>query len=124
MGEASQGHALRIINSFGAHGGNTTVLLEDAPEWQHVGTDPRLHYHLALSARSRPSMRRNIEAMLQYLNKNPEVSLSDLYYTLWARRMHHPFRIVTPVDSLDKARRFFHAELEKADVWLVSLSLK
>lgn len=38
--------------------------------------------------------------MLLYLNKHPDTELPDLSYTLCGRRMHHPFRLGTPVSSL------------------------
>ncbi|KAK8867287.1 type I iterative polyketide synthase [Apiospora arundinis] len=120
----ARGPRFAVVNSFGAHGGNTTVLLEDAPERELVGTDPRAHYPVTLSARSRPSMKKNIEALLGYLDEHPDVRLGDLSYTLCARRMHHPFRITTSVSSIDAVRRFLLAEKEKVETSLESIPLK
>ncbi|KAK7754177.1 Type I Iterative PKS [Diatrype stigma] len=110
----SKGTRFAIVNSFGAHGGNTTVLLEDAPEKLRVGEDPRASYPFTVSARSKNSLKMNIEALLAYLAAHPEVNLGDLSYTLCARRMHHNFRISESVDSITKLQKFLTAQKETA----------
>ncbi|KAK8109286.1 non-reducing polyketide synthase nscA [Apiospora sp. TS-2023a] len=116
-----------VVNSFGAHGGNTTILLEDAPERARDlvdCSDPRQHYPVTLSARSRPSMKKNIEVLIEYLDEHPDVRIGDLSYTLCARRMHHPFRITTSVNNVDAVRRFLVAEKEKVETSLETVPLK
>lgn len=123
---APRGVRYAVVNSFGAHGGNTTVLLEDAPERERelAGSDPRQHYPVTLSARSRHSMKKNIEVLIEYLDEHPDVRLGDLSYTLCARRMHHPFRTTTSVSSVDAVRRFLVAEKEKVETSLETAPLK
>jgi asperthecin polyketide synthase len=109
-----------IVNSFGAHGGNTTLLLEDAPEKATTGLavsgDHKVHV-ISISAKSKASLRGNIEDLLGYLDQAaPETNLlSDLSYTLMARRIHHPRRIATSVSNVDQLRDFLKASLETSD---------
>ncbi|KAK6210081.1 putative beta-ketoacyl synthase domain-containing protein [Colletotrichum tabaci] len=105
---------LAVVNSFGAHGGNTTVLLADPPERSAVvENDLRSVFPLALSARSKSSLRLNAEALLAYLDGDgSETDLGHLSYTLAARRMHHPFRIGASVKDVAGARRFLSAKLD------------
>ncbi|WYZ36280.1 hypothetical protein EsH8_XII_000030 [Colletotrichum jinshuiense] len=108
---------LAVVNSFGAHGGNTTVLLADPPERSSVVVekDPRSVFPLVLSARSKSSLKMNAEALLAYLDGDgsSEIDLGHLSYTLAARRMHHPFRIGASVKDMAGARRFLSNEVDK-----------
>jgi 3-oxoacyl-(acyl-carrier-protein) synthase len=73
---------LAVINNFSAAGGNTTILLEEAPKRPKSPTkDTRQHYVIAVSAKSRPSLTGNINSLISYLDSHPEVSLADLSYT-------------------------------------------
>jgi acyl transferase domain-containing protein len=103
-----------VVNSFGAHGGNTTLLLEDAPEKVRIGTDPRAAYVVALSAKSKVSLRGNIEALISYLDRNPDINLGDLSYTTCARRIHHHTRIATSVTDITQLRKFLESSIENA----------
>lgn len=94
-----------IVNSFGAHGGNTTMLLEDAPGHIRTGSDPRPTHVITLSAKSKISLRGNIEAMLAYLNENPETDLGDLAYTTCARRIHHHTRVAFAASSIEQVKK-------------------
>ncbi|KAB5566230.1 putative polyketide synthase, partial [Coniochaeta sp. 2T2.1] len=110
-----------LVNSFGAHGGNTTLLLEDAPERGRMGRDPRKSRVVTLSAKSKYSLRANAEALLGYLDEHPDTEVGDLAYTLCARRLHHGLRVSAPVESLEQVRRFLTASLDKiADVRPIS----
>ncbi|OHE95043.1 beta-ketoacyl synthase domain-containing protein [Colletotrichum orchidophilum] len=105
---------LAVVNSFGAHGGNTTVLLADPPDRSVVGKDPRSVFPLVLSARSKSSLKMNAEALLAYLDGDgSDTELGHLSYTLTARRIHHPFRIGDSVKDIAGARRFLSTELDR-----------
>ena len=84
-----------FVNNFSAAGGNSALLLEDAPvrpELQ-VHQDVRTHHMVAVSAKSAKSLRGNIDAMISYLSKTDIDRFSRLpalSYTSTARRMHHP----------------------------------
>ncbi|KZF25341.1 beta-ketoacyl synthase domain-containing protein [Xylona heveae TC161] len=101
-----------VVNSFGAHGGNTTVLLEDAPARQVTGVDPRSTHVVTVSAKSKASLKGNIEDLLSYVEKNPATSIGDLAYTTCARRIHHNFRVATAVSNTDQLRRFLENAVE------------
>ncbi|KAL1801695.1 hypothetical protein ACET3X_002037 [Alternaria dauci] len=120
------GSRLAIVNSFGAHGGNTTVLLSDAPLRSPVVTDPRSSFPIAISARSKNSLKMNTEALLQYLNEHEDTQLGDLSYTLTARRIHHTFRLATSVKNISEAKKFLSAEIEKMEKqqWVSTVPLK
>jgi len=102
---------VQIVNSFGAHGGNTTLLLEDAPDKPRVGKDPRVTYPITISAKGKHSLRGNIEQMLAFLDGNPEAELGDLSYTTCARRLHHNTRVATSAPDITYLRKFLESAL-------------
>jgi asperthecin polyketide synthase len=104
-----------IVNSFGAHGGNTTILLEDAPRKPVIAAKSQTAYAIALSAKSKVSLRKNIKALLKFMDVHPEVSLGDLSYTTCARRMHHGTRIATSITSKAQLRSFLESSTEGVD---------
>lgn len=94
-----------LVNSFGAHGGNTTMLLEDAPDHVRVGVDPRPTHVVSLSAKSKGSLKGNIQALIDHLAKNPETDLGDLSYTTTARRIQHHTRIAVAGSSVQQVKQ-------------------
>lgn len=112
-----------VVNSFGAHGGNTTLLLEDAPDTTKIPTDqceesnPRVAVHevVCVSAKSKASLRGNVAALLGYMDRNPETELKDIAYTTSARRMHHHIRIAASVSSISQLRVFLQAAVDDID---------
>ncbi|KJZ70156.1 hypothetical protein HIM_10463 [Hirsutella minnesotensis 3608] len=85
-----------FVNNFSAAGGNTALLLEDAPVPDHDSgaalADPRSQYLVACSAKTVNSLRGNLASLLGFLKQNPEVSLGQLSYTTTARRIHYQNR--------------------------------
>jgi acyl transferase domain-containing protein len=84
-----------FLNNFSAAGGNTAVLLEDAPPQSTVdaaAVDPRPAHLVAVTAKTAKSLAGNLDALASWLEANPEVSLPALSYTTTARRMHHNYR--------------------------------
>lgn len=93
---------IAFLNNFSAAGGNTALLLEDAPPSrgpQPTQEDQRVRLPVAVTARSSKSLGMNIKGLIAYIKENPEVSLSSLSYTTTARRIHHGYRII--VSGLD-----------------------
>lgn len=88
------GKRVSFLNNFSAAGGNTAVLLEDAPERQQRSSrvDTRALHPVVITANSFKSLQANMVSLLSYLTKNPDTSLSALSYTTTARRFHHKFR--------------------------------
>ncbi|KAL4983906.1 ketoacyl-synt-domain-containing protein [Aspergillus falconensis] len=106
-----------IVNSFGAHGGNTTLLLEDAPErhrrrFSPESADGRSLYAITISAKSKKSLEGNLRNLLAYVDENPETDLADLSYTVCARRMHHNLRVATTVSSISSLQKFLRSSLD------------
>ncbi|KAL4738165.1 hypothetical protein BDV11DRAFT_216124 [Aspergillus similis] len=112
-----------IVNSFGAHGGNTTLLLEDAPlQPSHRDKDDSRRVAassevVCISAKSKASLRANIRALLAYLDAHKETDLRDVAYTTSARRMHHHIRIATSVSSTAQLRSFLQASAGDVDAY-------
>lgn len=106
-----------MVNSFGAHGGNTTILLEDGPDKSQVGsTGARCTYPVVLSAKSKQSLHANVENLLSYLEQHPDTNLSDLSYTTCVRRMHHGLRTATTVSSIAGLKTFLLSSLENTAI--------
>ena len=95
-----------LVNRFGAHGGNTTMLLEDAPVRKRECQDPRAAYPITSSARGKQSLKGQVENLITYLNENPGTCLGDLSYTLPARRFHDNSRLSTAVTDMDQLRKW------------------
>lgn len=90
-----------MVNNFGAAGGNTAVLLEEASEPIHNGeSDKRLEHVIAVSAKTSKSAKQNVLNLLAYLREHPDTRLSDLSYTTTARRMHFPTRFAMTASSI------------------------
>ncbi|RYO94433.1 hypothetical protein DL766_002781 [Monosporascus sp. MC13-8B] len=101
-----------FINNFSAAGGNSALLIEDAPELPCVeGTDPRSTHILTASAKTSASLKRNIESLAIFLSHDTSVctSLPALSYTATARRAHYPYRVAVYGANLGQIK----AELQK-----------
>ncbi|KJZ76404.1 hypothetical protein HIM_04133 [Hirsutella minnesotensis 3608] len=86
-----------FVNNFSAAGGNTALLIEDAPlrdDSRSKGSDPRTHHLVACSAKNGVSLQGNLRSMLQFLKSNPSVAIGELAYTTTARRQHHQHRVM------------------------------
>ncbi|ORY60945.1 beta-ketoacyl synthase domain-containing protein [Pseudomassariella vexata] len=94
-----------VVNSFGAHGGNTTLMLGDAPERKLCGSDPRSSHPVVISAKSKNSLKDNLTALVEYLDKHPDTDLGDLSYTTTARRIHHSSRVAVSASSIPQLRK-------------------
>jgi len=104
-----------VVNNFNATGGNTSLILEAPPERHTIGQDLRTSYAVAVSARTPNSFRQNIQQLVSYLIKNPQIKLSDLSYTTTARRMHHVFRKAHAATSISEVIQLFKKDLANTD---------
>jgi monodictyphenone polyketide synthase len=110
-----QRRRIAVVNNFSAAGGNTTVALEDAPIRTRSGCDPRSVHPIAISAKSKASLRGNIENLLAYLDTHLDVSLADLSYTTTARRQHHNHRLAVVSSDLAQLRKQLTSSLASVD---------
>ncbi|KAF2724203.1 ketoacyl-synt-domain-containing protein [Polychaeton citri CBS 116435] len=86
-----------LVNNFSAAGGNSALLLEDAPhkrDFLSAQIDTRKLYIIAVSAKTGISLQGNLRSLLKYLQEEPHTSLGELSYTTTARRSHHQHRVL------------------------------
>ena len=103
-----------FVNNFSAAGGNSALLIEDAPlkdEAHGDASDPRSPHLVAISAKAGVSLQGNLRSMLEFLKVNPDVSLGKLSYTTTARRLHHQHRVMLAGSSVDEISTQIEAAL-------------
>jgi monodictyphenone polyketide synthase len=106
---------LAAVNNFGAAGGNTTMILEEAPSREISETDPRPTHVIAVSAKNKGSLAGNIERLVAYLHAHPDVSLADLSYTTTARRYQYKYRVAIATSNVDHLEKQLSACLDNID---------
>ncbi|KAK4104197.1 ketoacyl-synt-domain-containing protein [Parathielavia hyrcaniae] len=82
-----------FINNFSAAGGNTGLLLEDAPKRPPSDVDPRTHHLVTVTAKSKAAMIRNAERLVAWIEAHPTAELSHLAYSTTARKIQHYWRM-------------------------------
>lgn len=107
---------IAAINNFSAAGGNTTVVLEEAPErTTPTQRDPRPTHVVAISAKNKVSLDGNLRRLQAYLDANPDVSLADLSYTTTARRYHHNNRVAVSISDVNHLKKHLASRLAAVD---------
>lgn len=106
---------IAVVNNFSAAGGNTTIAIEEAPVREVAGTDPRSVHVVAVSAKSKVSLKGNIRRLLAYLDEYPDTSLSDLSYSTTARRYHHNHRVAIAASDASQLKKQLLSALDSAD---------
>ena len=101
-----------FVNNFSAAGGNTALLLEDAPTRSPLRDDPRSDWVVSVCAKSKSALRKNAERLIQYIDSNPQLRIADLSYTTTARRIQHNYRITFSCNSVAKAREILLSKLD------------
>ena len=83
---------LAAVSSFGFSGTNAHMVIEEPPpaEPRHVGRGAEL---IALSARSAPELRRQVEQLLAYCAERPWLDCGDMSFTLLVGRRHFQHRL-------------------------------
>lgn len=100
------GNRTVFMNNFSAAGGNTALLMEDAPVIPDKNAvDHRSCHPVAVSAKSIASLQRNIQALIATIDNCPDLSLPALSYTSTARRLHHSFRTIVTGQDLQTIQR-------------------
>lgn len=98
---------IAFLNNFSAAGGNSALLLEEAPSTAAEDrTDIRSSHLVAVCAKCAVSLKGNLESLLQFLgrNFNQQLSLPALSYTTTACRMHYPHRIMVTGSNIDEIK--------------------
>ncbi|CAG8212597.1 unnamed protein product [Penicillium salamii] len=107
-----------LLNNFSAAGGNTALLLEDAPPVLRDDEleDPRTYHVLAVSAKCASSLEANVKSLLGYIEASgDDMSLSRLAYTTTARRMHHPHRVIVQGSNVTEIQHQLRSALARGD---------
>ena len=72
-----------FLNNFSAAGGNTALLLEDGAVKPPIeDTDKRTSHIVAATARTKASLKRNVEKLISYLDQHSKATLPSLSYTV------------------------------------------
>ena len=106
---------IAVVNNFGAAGGNTTIAIEEGPVREIVEADPRSTHVVAVSAKSKVSLKGNLERYIAYLDANPDVSLSNLSYSTTARRYHYNYRVAIPTSDHTQLKKQLTSHLQSID---------
>lgn len=107
-----------LVNNFGAAGGNTALLLEDAPiRLPPEGVDVRSSHIVAVSGHASVSLKKNLQLLLDYIKKEQlkGLSLSQLSWTTTARRKQHIFRASVTGSSLEEIKNELQGVIDRGD---------
>ncbi|RAL24605.1 type I polyketide synthase [Thermoflavimicrobium daqui] len=92
------------VSSFGIGGTNAHVIVEEAPSTNRKrNINPSPSQLLLLSGRSASVVHRQIERLVDYLEKNPQVHLADVAHTLQIGRKAFEYRTFVTANSVDEA---------------------
>ncbi|KAK4452398.1 PaPKS1 melanin biosynthesis polyketide synthase encoded by the PaPKS1 protein [Podospora aff. communis PSN243] len=102
-----------FINNFSAAGGNTGLLLEDAPKVPAAKPDPRSHHLITLTGKSKSAMIRNAERLVAWMDKHHETPVSHVAYSTTARKIQHYWRMNVSATDLDDAKKLINDRLKE-----------
>ncbi|KAH6673078.1 hypothetical protein B0J14DRAFT_701044 [Halenospora varia] len=107
-----------FVNNFSAAGGNTAILLEDAPFRANLAQDPRSSQVVVVSAKSLSSFKRNAQRLLSWSQGQPESCLSSLAYTTTARRTNYQYRMAIEATNMAQfcSSLAAHAEVSRQPI--------
>lgn len=93
--------------------GNTALLLQgQAESTVPLKGDSCPSHIVALSANTIASLKKNMRSMMNYIERNPNVSLSSMGYTTTARRVHHQYRQAFSVSSKEELQQQLATKLK------------
>nr|POE56476.1 atrochrysone carboxylic acid synthase [Quercus suber] len=104
------------VNNFGAAGGNTMMILEDAPARDNQLSDPRSTHVVAVSAKTKSSLIANLENLSAYLDKHGEsIHLPSLGYSTTARKYQYTYRLAFATADVSTLKKQLASGLSKVD---------
>ncbi|KAB5511199.1 conidial yellow pigment biosynthesis polyketide synthase [Coniochaeta sp. 2T2.1] len=110
----TDGRPRRIfVNNFSAAGGNTGLLLEEAPKLEPAIEDPRPVHMITVTAKSKSAMIRNAERLVSWIRENPETPISHVAYSMTARHIQHYWRMNVVASDLAEASRAINERLKE-----------
>lgn len=105
-----------LINNFSAAGGNTAMLIEDAPARPiNQERDPRTSHIITVSGHVAASLKKNVQSLLGYIDRSGPQILPQLSYTTTARRAHYLFRLSVSGASMDEIKRNLQQAVARGD---------
>ncbi|KAI1747525.1 hypothetical protein F4782DRAFT_552028 [Xylaria castorea] len=113
-GPTSTQKRLAMVNNFGAAGGNTAMIIEEASPRPQLCEDKREAHAITVSAKTAQSLSLNIRRLVEYIEASQDLSLADIAYTLSARRRHYEYRKSVVVRSLADAAKQLQPYIETA----------
>ncbi|KAL5929589.1 hypothetical protein ACKVWE_005336 [Pyricularia oryzae] len=110
----SDGKPRRVfINNFSAAGGNTGLLLEDAPPVEPATQDPRNVHVITITGKSKSAMIHNAERLIQFMDDNDDTPISHVAYSTTARRIQHYWRMNVTAQDLGEAKQALKNRLQE-----------
>ncbi|KAL4876805.1 beta-ketoacyl synthase [Aspergillus karnatakaensis] len=105
-----------LINNFSAAGGNTAVLVEDAPvRAAPATTDPRTSHVVTVAGHVGKSLKTNLERLRDHIKRIPDINPGQLSYTTAARRWHHLHRVSVTGGSIEEILQKLESAIERGD---------
>ena len=104
--DSANGKRTVFLNNFSSTGGCTALLLEDAPHPKSNAKekDNRSIHMVTVTAKSAKSWAGNMDAMINFLEDNPNTLLPALSYTTTARRAHYNHRTIVSGSDIKSIR--------------------
>ena len=102
-----------FVNNFSAAGGNTGLLLEDAPQRPPATVDPRSQHIITLTGKSKAAMIRNAERLVEWMEENPDTPISHIAYSTTARKIQHYWRMNVSASDVTEAKLAIAARLKE-----------
>ncbi len=91
------------VSSFGIGGTNAHVVLEEAPAAEARQENTSNYECILLSAKTESALNALREKLAEYLSGNPDLSLSDVAYTLKVGRQSFDNRLMVMASTMDEA---------------------
>lgn len=102
---------LAMVNNFGAAGGNTSIIVEEAKPRPRINEDTRQAHIITVSAKTAISLHENLKRLVDYI-QTKDVSIADLSYTLTARRSHYNYQVSILATSRTEAVDLLRPHIE------------
>nr|P0CU67.1 RecName: Full=Atrochrysone carboxylic acid synthase; Short=ACAS; AltName: Full=Cladofulvin biosynthesis cluster protein G; AltName: Full=Non-reducing polyketide synthase claG [Fulvia fulva] len=106
---------IAVVNNFGAAGGNTTMILEDAPMRSISQSDTRKTHVVVLSAKTKTSLVANVDRLISYIDSHPDTQIANVSYTTTARRYQHVLRVAISTSEIAHLQKQLYSHREKIE---------
>lgn len=117
------------ISGFGFSGTNAHIVIEEAPELKRQHSS-KPGYLIVLSARNTVQLQKQVERLIEYCERTPEVDMGNMSLTLLTGRKHFNYRLACVVENSNelieifkkwtnkkKLSQIFTSELRENDIY-------